>query len=388
MKLAILTANDFSAWAARRHLLKHCVSCGMKVYLLTSPGPWTSRLSDLGVTVVPVRLQRHGTNVISDLRLFFSLWRFFRRERPSIVHSFTVKPNVYGTLAAWMARVPRIVGSVTGIGDMFASGDSCRRPWVKLVVRLLYKVAFVFADRVSFENPDDAEFFLRNGLVQQRQIVLVRGAGVDTSEFADSAVGLESRARLLTELRIPSGAVVVATVCRMLRTKGVEDFIEASELVCKSHPNVIFMLIGDAERGNPLSLSEAYLRSRAGDRLRWLGWRVDVRDLLSVCDIVVLLTRHREGVPGSLLEAMAMGKALVATDVPGCRETVEQGVNGYLVPPRAPTRAAEVISSLIGDEVRRRDFGAESRRKAERDFSVAQVNNALIAGLYQHMCGQ
>jgi N,N'-diacetylbacillosaminyl-diphospho-undecaprenol alpha-1,3-N-acetylgalactosaminyltransferase len=254
-------------------------------------------------------------------------------------------------------------------------------------VSLLYRVAFSFADRVSFENPDDAEFFLRNGLVRQRQIVLVRGSGVDTSEFEDKAVGPESRARLLTELHIPHGAVVVATVCRMLRTKGVEDFIEASEILSKSHPNAIFLLIGDSENGNPLSLSHTYLRSKAGDRLLWLGWRLDVRDLLSVCDIAVLLTRHREGVPGTMLEAMAMGRPLVATDVPGCREVVEHGVNGYLVPPCAPVRAAEAIANLIVDEVRRRDFGAQSRRKAESEFAVAQVNNTLIAGLYPAFIG-
>jgi len=275
---------------------------------------------------------------------------------------------IYGSLAARYARVGRIVNMISGLGYVFI-GDGMVQRMLRPLVHRMYRFALRGSHTVLFQNPDDRKYFIDHTLVPEDKTGVIPGSGVDTERFP--YVGSTTNGQNCTFL----------FVGRILKDKGVLEFVEAARLMKRSSPEAKFQMLGRIDPDNPSHIEESVVRSWVNDGLvEYLGEVDDVRDVLGRSDVLVLPS-YREGVPKSVLEAMAMGKAIVTTDVPGCRETVEHGKNGLLVPPKDVAALQSAMESMIAHPDRRAAMGKESRKIVEMRFDVQIVNDQIFKAM-------
>ena len=244
---------------------------------------------------------------------------------------------------------------------------------------LLYRLVGKLCNKIWFTNPDDLNYFLSKGLVTRAKSLLTSNA-IDIKYFSPAAVSAKKLGQLRQELGLPASGRVVVMVGRMIWSKGIREFIEASQLLKGNFPQVTFLLVGPLDRGTPYGVPEEYLRgSEKSGNFRWLGFRRDVRELYALADLAVLPSYYPEGgYPRAVLEPMALGKPVITTDTPGCRAPVAPGQNGFLIPPRDSRALAEAMATLLQDESLRQEFGQCSRRKVEREFDERLVTNKII----------
>ncbi|RLF32302.1 MAG: glycosyltransferase family 1 protein, partial [Thermoplasmata archaeon] len=288
-----------------------------------------------------------------------------------IVHHFTIKPVIYGSMAAKAARIPVIINTVTGLGYVFTDQG---RAWLSNMVRALYQGAFSVSDHVFFQNNEDKEFLGRNNSRLSRKVTVLPGSGVDCTLFAPKQGPTNSTEKGTTFLM----------VSRVLKDKGIYEFVEAGRLVKKVYPNTRLKLLGRRDERNPSVVSIKELEQWQSEGvLEWLGEVEDVRPFLSRADVVVLPS-YREGTPRSLLEAAAMEKPLIATDVPGCREIVIQGRTGLLVQPKDSRGLAKAMIEMIENPLMRLEMGREARCKVEKEFDETIVIRKIL-DVYQSL---
>jgi glycosyltransferase involved in cell wall biosynthesis len=324
-------------------------------------------LAAMGVAYRAAPIERTGMNPVRDAETLRALAGIFRRHRTELVLAYGAKPVVYGTLAARIAGVPRRAALITGIGSALGGGEGVRRRVLSMVLRTLYKVALREAHVVFFQNPDDEALFRSLGLISSRnRVVRVNGSGVDLDHYAPAALA--------------EGPPVILLVARLIRDKGVVEFSEAARIVKQTHPEVRFQILGQLDT-NPSAISvEDIERWQREGILEYLGQTEDVRPYIAAAHVCVLPS-YGEGTPRSVLEAMAMGRPIVATDVPGCRETVVEGINGHLVPVRDGVALAEGITRLVDDPHRLALMGRSSRDLAVERFDVHAVNRVMLEAL-------
>jgi glycosyltransferase involved in cell wall biosynthesis len=287
--------------------------------------------------------------------------------RPDVLISYTIKPVILGALAGRRARVPTIVSLITGVGYAFTEGREIKRLAIRALAWLLYRQALTRSTAIVFQNPDDEALFRRLGLVAPHANVhRVNGSGVDLEHFAPAP--------------LPNGPAFLM-IARLLKDKGIREFAEAAKRLKAEHPAVRIALVGRLDP-SPDSLSAAELEELLRHGIDFEGEVADVRPAIRDCSVYVLPS-YREGTPRSVLEAMAMGRAILTTDAPGCRETVRNGDNGWLIPPRETDALYEAMLRFVADPSLARRMGPRSRRLAERKFDVRAVNCRLlkIAGL-------
>jgi glycosyltransferase involved in cell wall biosynthesis len=327
----------------------------------------TATLDAMGVGYLPIPLRRTGMNPARDARACLAMARAFRQFRPDIVLVYAAKPVIYGLIAARLARVPTRVAMITGVGSVLASGSGWRQRALSGLVRMLYRVALLGAHVVFFQNPDNLRQFRQARLITGRnRVVMINGSGVDLGQFAAEP--------------LPVPPLTFLMVARLIRDKGIHEYVAAARRVREEAPEVRCQLLGPLD-SNPTALGEAELEAlRREGAVTYLGETSDVRPFLSQAHVCVLPSYH-EGMPRSVLEAMAMGRAILTTDVPGCRETVEEGRNGYLVPVRDPVALGEAMIRMSREYERLADMGAESRRMAEARFDVRAVNHVILGTL-------
>jgi glycosyltransferase involved in cell wall biosynthesis len=323
-----------------------------------------------------------GPPPFADLRALFALGRMLRRFRPHIVHAFDAKPGVYGCLAAARAGVPVIVNTVPGLGSLYVDGGLRRRA-LRAVYECLQGLASRRADRTTFQNLEDKEEFVACGIVPAGRTALIPGSGVRTDLFDPAILSEEDRRRVRSSLGVPADTLLVTMVARVIRTKGVAEFVAAARDVGRHFPKSRFLLVGapdpaSVDRFPPVELAEF---ARA---VLWPGTCRDVRGVLAASDLFVLPSYLREGIPRALLEAAAMALPLITTDTPGCKEVVEDGVNGFLVPVRDSAALAQAIDLLLRRPDLRREFGPRSRRLAVERFDLSVVA-ARTRVLYQEL---
>jgi glycosyltransferase involved in cell wall biosynthesis len=347
-------------WFFASHFLARALAAqaaGWRVVLLAHESAATREIRERGIEVIPVALVRRRLNPFAELWFALKLARLYRRLKPDLAHHVALKPIILGGIAARLAGVRHIVNAPVGLGFVFASDKLLARtlkPLVSLALRLTLSPP---GARVIFENPDDLAALRDAGMVRAEAARLIRGAGVDMAEFAPAPE--------------PPGPVRVILVARMIRDKGVADFVAAARIL---HGQAQFILVGAPDPGNPNSIPEAELRAWADQGLVcWLGPRRDIAALLRGAHIACQPSTYREGLPKSALEAMAAGKPLVTTDIPGCREAVVDDESGLLVPPRDPVSLAEALARLIHDPALRARLGAAARQRAEENFSDATI---------------
>ncbi|WP_243031840.1 glycosyltransferase family 4 protein [Thermus altitudinis] len=330
---------------------------------------WAPQLSaalerSTGARTLNYPLQRTGINPLADLKTLGALILVSRRLRPDVVVTFQAKPNVYGILAAALAGVPRRYAVVEGLGFAFTPGEeSLKKRLIRAILKGLYRLSFSLAHKVFFLNPDDLNEFVSGGLVSGEKAVLLGGIGVPLEEWPPAPPHLE-----------PPTFTLIA---RLLREKGVREFAEAARRIKAQYPWARFFLIGPLDT-NPGAILEGEVRAWVDEGLlEWIPWADDVRPYLRQTSVYVLPS-YREGVPRSTQEAMAMARPVITTDVPGCRETVVPGVNGFLVPPRDPQALAQAMERFILEPALISRMGAESRKLAEERFDAWKVNERFL----------
>lgn len=343
---------------------------GYEVHVAAAPVSGSEAIAAAGLVYHPLAFRRSALGPVGELRTLIMLYRLLRRIRPDRVHNVTIKPVLYGSLAARLTGVPVIVNAISGLGTVFLA-QGTRAHLLRWFVERAYRVALNTPKCVTiFQNPDDRALFVERRMVVEERTVLIRGAGVDTRRFAPSPE--------------PEGLPTVVLCARMLRDKGVVEFVEAAKALKSQGCQARFVLAGGLDPGNRSALTEAELRRWCADgTVEWLGHCADMPALLQGAHIACLPS-YREGLPKSLLEAAACARPIVTCDVPGCREIVANEVNGLLVPPRDVPRLATALSRLIDDASLRARFGQRGRERVLDAFSLEQVVAQTLA-LYERV---
>lgn len=369
MKTVLVAPSDAYLYHFRLPLAEALRTAGHEVVLVSPPGPYGPKLESLGFRWVPVPMARSGVNPVREAALVWRLFRLFRRERPDLVHGFIMKGALYGALAARLAGVPARVGSITGLGYLFLTETSAAR-MLRALVRGLFRVAFSGdGARVILQNRDDLALFGNVRLATLGTLVMIPGSGVDCERFRPRET--EEAADAPAPAGQPRFRVLLAA--RLLWHKGLAEYVEAARMLCSEGRPVDFLLAGEPDPDNPTSVPESTVRAWAQQGwVQWLGYVEDMPGLLHTVDAVVLPS-YREGLPKALVEGAACGLPLVATDVPGCREVVTDGVHGLLVPVRDAGALAAAVRRLQDDPALRRRLGTAARAKAVAEFGVAKV---------------
>lgn len=369
-RILFLTAKDGYFFSHRLHLALRVQAAGYDVKLVAPQGPYRERIEAAGIPVLDVKMDRQGKNPLTDLRTVRALTEIYRREGPDLVHHVAVKPMIYGTLAAKLAGVPCVVNAMAGMGYVFLSQQllsRALRPGVKLSFRLLLNAA---NSRIILQNPDDLERWVGWGVMLRERIALIRGAGVDIEQFRPTPE--------------PPGEPVVIVPARFLFDKGIGEFVEAARILRARGVKARFVLLGEPDRKNPEAIDDATLaRWKNEGAVEIWPWRDDVDQALADSH-VVCLPSYGEGLPKTLLEAAAAGRPIVTTDVPGCREVVRDGDNGFLVPARDAQAVACALEKLLLDPALRARFGRRGRERAETEFSSSIVADQTLA-LYESL---
>jgi len=363
----IISSQAFSLINFRGSLISSMVKMGIRVYALAPDYDDELRLkvADLGAQPVDFSLSRTGINPVRDAFDMVRLAFLLRRLRPDVTLGYFIKPVIFGTLAAWLAGVPHRVAMIEGLGYVFTltgQSEKFQRKLLRGLVIQLYRIALAHAHKIIFLNQDDIDEFVDAGLLQQRKVVKLGGIGVSLADWPHTQPVKEPITFLLA--------------ARLLREKGIVEYVNAAKIVKARHPAVRFVLLGGLDH-NPGSLSEAEVNSWVAQGLiEWPG-HVAVMPWLAQASVFVLPS-YREGVPRSTQEAMAMGLPVITTNAPGCRETVDHGVNGFLVPVRDVPALAAAMLHLIESPELTSAMGLESRRLAEERFDAAKINAHLM----------
>ncbi len=364
MRVALIASWPRSLLNFRGKLMEAMVSEGHQVTALAPdlmPGA-AEKLAAIGVDFIPTDLQRTGMSPRADGRALVQLVRKLRVIQPDVTLGYTIKPVIYGSIAARIAGVPRRFSAVTGLGHLFID-DAPRTRVIRRIACTLYRTAFVANEAVFFQNRDDRDEFTQRGLLPQAKTVVVDGSGVD--------LALHNRVPAVTD------RVVFLFMGRFLREKGLRELIGASRIVKARYPNVQIRLLGKVD-DNPSSVTAAEIAAWEDEGLiENCGWQSDVRPFVESCSVFVLPS-YREGTPRSVLEAMATGKPIITTDAPGCRETVRDGETGFLVPLHSEEALADAMLRFVADPALISSMGEASYRYCVERYDVHRVNRMML----------
>jgi len=374
-RLLFVVTEDWYFVSHRLPLAIAARRAGYQVAVATRVQDHAAPIADAGIELIELkRWRRSSMNPLRELAAVAELAGVVRRWRPDIIHLVALKPVVYGGLAARLAGGAARVNALAGLGFVFAGG----RP-LALLLRPLVKLAFrwTLGGRRAVtivQNPDDRSLIVGEHLVDASQVRLIRGSGVDLGRFAASEP--------------PSGKPLVVLVSRMLWDKGIGEFVVAAKLVRERGGEARFVLVGQPDPENPAAVpSDDLVAWHKSGAVEWWGYRADTERVFAQASIVVLPSFYGEGVPKALLEAAASARPMIATDMPGCREIVEQNVTGLLVPPRDADGLADAVLRLLGDAMLRREMGRRARARAEAEFGIDAVVEATL-GVYREQLGR
>ena len=374
-KIGFLSHLDLNLYLFRTPIMQALIEKGVTVYAICPQGHYNDALKTLGCIVVNYEIERQGLNPIKEWRSVYNIYDAIKDLHLNLIHTFTAKPNIYGTFAAKKARIPAILNLVEGLGSFYIENNLKSRI-VKTIMEFLYTRAFAISDKTVFVNSDDPQYMIRQHIIAPEKVLIIKSVGVDTNYFNPDAIPLKTITLLRDALHLKDQKVVLM-VARAIWHKGIKEYYEAASIL--QNENTVFLLAGDIDEGNLSSADSNFLRQ---GNVVWLGHRDDILELTALCDIYVLPS-YREGVPRTLLEAASMGKPIVATDVVGCREVVEHNYNGLLVPPKDATSLAMAIKSLLDNPQSARQMGEHGRIRAIKEFDTQHVVDQYLS-LYQN----
>ena len=375
-KLIIAINSSFNAINFRSGLIKALVKLNWDVTIVTPTDKYTEKLASLGCKHIDLKMDNKGTSVLRDLSLLVRLFLILRSEQPSIFMPYTIKPNIYGSLAANLLKIP-VINNIAGLGVVFT-----KKNWLTFLVKTLYKFSLRKSKRIFFQNRNDFDEFIQNGLVRRHQCEVLPGSGVDLKYFAPNVlrdlktdnthININKKSSVERE-----DGFVFLMVARLIWEKGFREFVDAARVIIKEEPNTKFQILGFHALGpgaeyveNSSSVDEKIINSWVSESLiEFLGGTDDVRPFLMDCDCMVLPSYYREGTPKALLEAAAMARPIITTDWIGCRDIVDHGVNGFLCPARNYKVLADLMLKIIQLPKLQRDMmGQKSREKVEREY--------------------
>ena len=363
-------------WFFHSHFLdraKYIASSGGTVGIATRFSIHEEELRNLGFELFPIDFSRRGLNPITEFITALKIRRIVRRFKPDIAHNIALKPVVTGTFGELLGRQGVVINALVGMGYIFTSTDTRASVVKPILSRILKFLLCSNSVHVVIENPDDLNSLVDEGFVRKSQISLIRGAGVDLIAFP-----------FQPEI---TGPVVVTMVSRILRDKGVLEFIDSASQLQSKMPEVKFQIIGEPDLGNPSAIEQSEIDSwESLPNVKYLGRRSDIAEILKGSHIVCLPS-YREGLPKSLLEALSSGRPIITTDVPGCREVCEDGVNGLLIPARDSIALSDAIEKLAINPELRQAMGRAGRMRAESEFSSELVCTQTL-DLYRRLMSQ
>lgn len=360
-KLFIVVNVDYFFLSHRKEIGINALKNGYDVTIVTKDTGRRNEIEDLGLKFIDLPMNRVGINIFEEIKTLAFLRRLYKRERPDIVHHVGLKTILWGTLAAKITRVNGIINAVSGLGIAFSSETNSIVSY--LILRIL-KFSHNYKNLVViFQNDEDKYIFLKNKLIKEEQSERIKGSGVDLELYNYTPEPDDSKIRILL-------------TARMIEEKGIFVFTDAAKkLKYKYIDRVQFLLCGGLD-DNPKAIRESEIKKVCdGEYVQWLGFRTDVLDLLKQCHIVVLPSYYKEGLPKSLIEANAIGRPIITTNSIGCKETVIDGWNGFLIPIKDSDSLSEKLSVLIENKELRQEMGRNSRELAIKEFSVENVVN-------------
>ena len=370
-KIVLIGTVAASFYGFRADLIRALVSRGHTVYAFTSEyqSDDLDKIKALGAIATPYHLNRGGLNPLADIQATYVLKQQLSQIAPDLVFSYFSKPVIFGTLAAKLAKVPRVIGMLEGLGYTFTEqpeGLSKKTQLIKKIQVFLYKIALPQLDQLIFLNPDDPKDLIEKYTINVKNIEVLGGIGLNLQDYPYQP---------LSDIHLPLKFLFIG---RLLKEKGIHEFVQAAKLVKAQYPNVQFTILGAIDKSNLGALKQSELDNLISSQIvNYPGYVNNVKDWIANSHIFVLPS-YREGVPRSTQEAMAIGRAIITTDVPGCRETVIDGVNGFLVPKWNPKVLAEKMTYFIEHPEEIRAMGNESHKIAIEKFDADKVNQRLL----------
>ncbi len=364
MKIVYTVNVDWFFISHRLPIALEALKQGHEVYIFAKDTGKMAYLKSLGINIYPINLERGSINPVQTLKLLFDLKNKLKKIQPDVVHLVTIKPVLIGGLASILAKVPAIVYAISGLGFIFTN-TMLKAKILRLGIIPLYRLALSAKNKtVIVQNLDDLRILRQYVAIPESQTVLIPGSGVNLEQFNIQPLPLENKTVLMA--------------CRLLADKGVYEFHQSVLLLKEKYPNVRFVLVGGVDPDNPASLTEQELTEWVTNNdLEWWGHQTNMSEVLSQATIVVLPS-YREGMPKVLLEAQALGRPIVTTDVPGCREAIENGKTGFLVKVKNAQSLADAIEKLINNDELCLEFSHNARVLAEQKFDIKQVVNTHI----------
>ena len=365
-RLLLLITEDWYFRSHRLDLARAARDAGMEVLITTlaqDDGKWIEKE---GFKYIPIPFLKKGRHPLRELVAVIKLANLYRREKPHIVHHVAMKPILYGSWAARLAKVPAVVNAFGGLGFVFVAST-----WRSHLMRTGIKGALRFAlglsnSRVILQNNENCDELIRQKIIRRNQVVIIRGAGVDTDTFYPR--------------HERPGVAIVLLACRMLWDKGVGDFVQAAKILKQQNANARCVLVGRLDPGSPTRISESQLRAwQQEGAIEWWGHRDDMPQIIASAQIVVLPTFYGEGLPKILLEACASAKPVVTTPIPGCTDIVRDGENGFLIPQKDPAALAKAIKVLLDNPALRMRMGMRGREIVLREFSAGLIAEETLA---------
>ena len=369
-KIFIVVNVDWFFLSHRLPVALAAQKAGWDVTIVTADTGKLKDISNLGLKMINLPMSRSGMNLFQELGTLWFLLKLYKRKKPDVVHHVGIKTILWGTLAAKFASVLGVVNAISGLGGFFEKeNDSVMAKIMPSVLRFAHHRDNLL---VIFQNKEDKELYIKNGFINESQARFIKGSGIDLNEFCYTPEPSE-------------GKIIVLMTCRIIREKGVFELTKAAKILrTQCEYKTEFWIVGGLD-DHPDAITKEEMDAVCDGRyIQWLGRRENVKELLQHCHIFAFPSYYMEGLPKSLIEACAIGRPIVTTDNIGCRDVVTDGVNGYLVPVKAPTALAEKLRVLIEDKDLRVSMGRASRNIAEKEFSVDDVIKKHLA-IYQEL---
>lgn len=359
MKVMVLSSFTTSLFWFRIDMMKSFINAGCEVIAVGdgSEAEWSEKFREIGVCYRQIPVERNGTNPLCDLETLIALYQLLKQEKPDKIFSYQAKTVIYGGIAAWMLGIRDVYPMIAGIGSVFL-GDGLKKKIVRAILVAEYKLSLKNAKCVFFQNQDDLAVFTGHGILPQSKVVMVHGSGVNLEKFPPTA--------------LPENPSFLC-ISRLIRDKGVMEYLDAAREIRKEHPDVRCVLVGPFDT-NPSAIKPEELQPYIEDgSIEYVGEQKDVYPYLKACTAYVLPSYH-EGTPKTVLEAMASRRAIITTDAPGCRETVADRVNGYLVPVKDVSAIVAAMERIIADPAKTAKMAKNARQIAEEKYDVNKVN--------------
>jgi glycosyltransferase involved in cell wall biosynthesis len=363
MRIAIVLNTSWNIYNFRMNFVKSLLASGYEVHTIAPVDEYTYKLTEIGCIHHNVKMDSRGANPIKDTALIFELLLIYRRIKPEVILHYTIKPNVYGTLAAAMLGIP-VMNNVCGLGTAFLKND-----FISIVAKFLYKLSFRFSQKVFFQNPDDLKLFTDKGLVKASKVELLPGSGIDLKRFQPA---IDANNEQFTFLLIS----------RLITDKGILEYIEAIRRLKADGVTAKFQILGAIDEAHKRGIKEATINQWISeDLVEYLGTTDDVRTYIQQADCIVLPS-YREGTPRTLLEAASSSKPIITTNVPGCNNVVQNNYNGLLCKMKDHNDLAEKMKEMSKlSEDKLKEFGRNGRLKMEAEYDESLVINKYLAAL-------